>query len=106
MSVFTAIGHAMVTALRLPGHRDARVTERRRLDTLFERRRTKLKATRYSIQAESNALAARDFDLGGGFHYSGSYPMVFPKHSALLAVRWDLMGLGSPDPVPPILRWF
>ena len=24
---------------------------------------------------------ARDFDLGGGFHYSGSYPMVF-QHSA------------------------
>ncbi len=25
---------------------------------------------------------ARDFDLGGGFHYSGSYPMVF-QHSVV-----------------------
>ena len=33
--------------------------------------------------------AARDFDLGGGFHYSGSYPMVF-QHSG--ARDFDLGG--------------
>jgi hypothetical protein len=39
---------------------------------------------------------ARDFDLGGGFHYSGSYPMVF-QHSAVhvsaetSASRWRLL---------------
>jgi len=27
---------------------------------------------------------ARDFDLGGGFHYSGSYPMVF-QHSGSMS---------------------
>jgi hypothetical protein len=32
---------------------------------------------------------ARDFDLGGGFHYSGSYPMVF-QHSG--ARDFDLGG--------------
>ena len=35
------------------------------------------------------ARAAQDFDLGGGFHYSGSYPMVF-QHSG--AQVFDLGG--------------
>ena len=39
---------------------------------------------------------AQDFDLGGGFHYSGSFPMVF-QHSAVhvsaetSASRWRLL---------------
>ena len=32
--------------------------------------------------ARGRGWPARDFDLGGGFHYSGSYPMVFLQHSA------------------------
>ena len=32
---------------------------------------------------------AQDYDLGGGFHYSGSYPMVF-QHSG--AQDFDLWG--------------
>ena len=39
--------------------------------------------------ARSGERAARDFDLGGGFHYSGSYPMVF-QHSG--AQDFDLGG--------------
>jgi hypothetical protein len=29
---------------------------------------------------------ARDFDLGGGFHYSCSYPMVFQHSAAEFAI--------------------
>jgi hypothetical protein len=38
---------------------------------------------------DRRGFAARDFDLGGGFHYSGSYPMVF-QHSG--ARDFDLGG--------------
>jgi hypothetical protein len=34
------------------------------------------------IRKTNRESPARDFDLGGGFHNSGSYPMVF-QHSAI-----------------------
>ena len=33
-----------------------------------------------NLELPARRAAAQDFDLGGGFHYSGSYPMVF-QHS-------------------------
>jgi hypothetical protein len=43
---------------------------------------------------------AQDFDLGGGFHYTGSYPMVF-QHSGVC----ELSSLNMAPNAPSLARW-
>ena len=59
-----------------------RPQEDRRPARMPARRRQRHRAQVHGVNLELPArrAAAQDFDLGGGFHYSGSYPMVF-QHS-------------------------
>ena len=54
--------------------RPARMPARRR------RQRHRAQVHGVNLELPARRAAAQDFDLGGGFHYSGSYPMVF-QHS-------------------------